>query len=130
MRVPLVVRYAPLAPLPQQHFFQGQADSRKQDNVSDVAGSDRRPRRDRPAFTVANQSDTARIDLFSCAQISDLCEGVFDEVRIGRFGKVPGRFADAAVVAAQHRDTLPGQVIGEHKKRPVIENRFIAILRA
>ena len=79
-----------------------------------VAGGDHG--RDDSAFAVADQADFVGIDFGTRFQIGDAGFGVGGEIGGGAGCEISGGLGGAAVVGAQHGDSVAGEVVGENEE--------------
>ena len=82
------------------------------------------------AFAVAHDADAAAVHLIDARKGDELVHRIAHEVIGGRRGEVAVGAADAAVVAAQHRDAPSRERIRQHGERAMAHDGFIAVLLA
>ncbi len=97
-----------------------------QHHEGDVPIAPRHHRGDDAALAMADKADMARVDLGLGRQEARRRVGVVGEVGAGGGRIVAGGGADPALVVAQHRDAMPGQVVGDHREDRVAEHRLVA----
>ena len=113
-----------------EHVRTGDAGSRQHDDKRDVRRAHGRRRADNSTLAVADDADVLGIDFFAALQIIDASDDVAGHVVQGLAGGVAGGTAHAAVIQPQNGDAAPRQIIGDHQKRLVTQQRLIAILRS
>src|SRR5260370_4369570 len=85
--------------------------------------------RDQPAFTVAKETDFLWVDLLASIQVSEGSFGVAGKI-LGRCARViASGFADTAFIEAKNGDAFSRQVVRQHEKRAMSDERFIAVMR-
>ena len=79
---------------------------------------------------MADDSDLGAVDGLNRLEVIENRQRIGGEIDGSGFAKriAPTGAADASVVIAHHRDAMAGQVISDHEKRLVPQQRFVAIL--
>lgn len=89
-----------------------------------------RDRRDDPPLAMTDQADFSGVDFLLLLEKVQSRQHVAREVFICRRVGGTGRPADSSVIDSKHGYPTPAKMIGQHEKRLVPHDAFIAILRS
>ena len=113
-----------------ENLFARQSWPGQHDDERDVTGLRGDHRCDQTALAVADQTDLFRIDTLVIFEKFDSGQHIGGKIFARRVWHAAGRTAHAAIIHAQHSDASPRQIVGNHPKRLMTHEFFIAVLRA
>ena len=88
-----------------------------------------RPRALRRRPRCGQRARSSGVNLRAALKILNSGQGVGGEFRHSAAAECPGGLSDPAFISPQNRDTLTGQVVGEHEEWLVAQRRFVTVRR-